>query len=148
MRQAGGRDRSDLADRRAPARWTALLTLLVLLVVPQLHASVQHGLRLDAVASTAATAFPSSAPSAQAAVETWLSDSDAVCEVCNTLQGAKLSPVHALSAVLPRVPFAPATGDHVHALQRAPLDLFCRPPPRACKQEYAGAVRSQDLVLL
>ena len=115
-------------------RWLALLSLLLLVVVPQAHSVLQHGNALHTVAV--------SAPSASASVSgkddsRWDAD-DSLCMLCSVLGSATKSPsyhsprpvdgTHKLASI-PENPLVP---------ERWHFEQLSRPPPANDAVAVAG----------
>ena len=105
-------------------RWLALLSLVLLVLVPQAHSVLQHGLPLHLPHSVSATASP-----VLVGQDSQVSDDDSPCTLCSVLGSAtQLGTYRAIRPVEQSLKLAP-TKDRAFAQQRWSFDQFSRPPP-------------------
>ena len=114
-------------------RWLALLSVVLLVLVPQAHSVLQHGvtLQLPHVASTA------SSP-AVVGQDAQVTDDDSPCTLCSVLGSAtELASYYAARPVEQTLKLAVAESQ-TFAPRRWSFDQFSRPPPAASLGESAA----------
>ena len=113
-------------------RWLALLSVVLLVLVPQAHSVLQHG-------------FPQHLPHVAAGSgstvlvgQAQVTDDDSPCTLCSVLGSAtQLASYRAIRPVEQARKVAPAK-DHSFAQQRLYFDQFSRPPPSFSLGESAA----------
>ena len=121
-------------DCAAPwKRWLALLSLVLLVLVPQAHSVLQHGLSLHP-----AHAAMQASSAVKIGQDTRLTDDDSPCTLCSVLGAAtQLASYQSVRPVEQTLDLAPAKG-HTFALQPWCFDQFSRPPPSSPLGESAA----------